>query len=85
MLYSRTENFLAFSGLYLKKATQDLRGDCTRVYGTRKTHPVRPLMLQLFLKTEHEKADVCMPLNHAVNQGLFDLGLTGPQGSRSLI
>ncbi|PCI40356.1 MAG: hypothetical protein COB46_07150 [Rhodospirillaceae bacterium] len=62
MLYSRTENFLAFSGLYLKKATQDLRGNCPRATGALHQLPTEAFLLRLFDKIEQRKTVLCMPL-----------------------
>ena len=71
MLYSLTENFLAFSGLYLKKATQDQRGNCPRAPRTQSQRPIEVLLLWLFVKIELEKTVFCMPLKKVFSTQTF--------------
>lgn len=71
MLYSRTENFLAFSGLYLKKATQDLRGIYPRATCTQYPFPFKVTLVCLFVKTELEKTVLCMPLKKVFSTQTF--------------
>lgn len=68
MLYSQNENFLAFSGLYLKKATQGLRGICSSAFGAEAHAPVHPLLLRLISRFKQEKFVMYVPLNEVFSK-----------------